>query len=145
MTKTNNPSTRRGFLDLMIGLCSAVTAAAMTIPSLMYLWPAARGGGDENVEVEGADSMAVGDSRMLQLGGKPVIVVKDRSGFVAFSASCTHLGCLVRWEGSKKEFFCPCHAAVFDKEGGVVSGPPPSPLVPYRIKQVGEKVFVSVA
>jgi cytochrome b6-f complex iron-sulfur subunit len=81
---------------------------------------------------------------MLQLGGKPVIVVKERSGFVAFSASCTHLGCLVKWDGAKKEFLCPCHAAVFDKQGGVVSGPPPSPLVPYRIKQVGEKVFVSV-
>ena len=111
----------------MIAVFSAITGAAMAIPGLMYLWPAAQGGGAENVEIEGASDMAEGNSVTLQVAGKAVIVVRDRSGFKAFSASCTHLGCLVKWDAAKKEFLCPCHAAVFDANGGVVSGPPPSP------------------
>ena len=80
---------------------------------------------------------------MIQVGGKPVIVVRQRSGFRAFSAACTHLGCLVTWDPDKGEFLCPCHAAVFDKDGGVVSGPPPSALPEYSIKEVEDRVFVA--
>ena len=137
------PTTRRGFLDWLIAGFSAITGAVMAIPGLMYLWPAAQGGGAENVEIEGASDMAAGYSVTLQVAGKAVIVVRDRSGFKAFSASCTHLGCLVKWDPAQKEFLCPCHAAVFDANGGVVSGPPPSPLPPYKIKEIGGKVYVS--
>jgi cytochrome b6-f complex iron-sulfur subunit len=136
--------TRRGFLDWVIAAGSAITGAAMAIPGLMYLWPAAKGGGGaEAVEVEGAKLMAPGQSRTLQVAGKAVIVVRDRSGFKAFSAVCTHLGCLVKWVESHHQFHCPCHAAVFDENGAVVSGPPPSPLPPYKVKEVGDRVFVS--
>lgn len=137
------PPTRRGFLDYVVAVFSAITGAALTIPGVMYLWPAARGGGSEAVEVPGASKMAVGTATMLQVGGKAVIVVRDRNGFNAFSASCSHLGCLVNWNVEKKEFHCPCHAAVFDARGGVVSGPPPAPMPPYKVKEVGDKVFVS--
>ncbi len=136
-------TTRRGFLDWLIAAFSAVAGLAMTIPGLMYLWPAAKGGAAEAVEISGAGQMKPGQSVTLQVGGKPVIVVRGRTGFLAFSASCTHLGCLVTWETQKKHFACPCHAAVFDANGGVVSGPPPAPLPPYVIKEIGEKVYVS--
>lgn len=115
----------------------------MAIPALVYLWPAARGGGAENVEVEGAAAMTPGDAKMMQVAGRAVIVVRNGSGFKAFSAACTHLGCLVKWDRAKKEFLCPCHAAVFDAKGGVVSGPPPSPLPEYTVKEIGERVYVS--
>ncbi|MGD2109438.1 MAG: Rieske (2Fe-2S) protein [Phycisphaerae bacterium] len=127
----------------MIGCCSGITALAMAIPGLMYLWPAARGGGTENIEVEGASGMTPGQARTIQVGGKAVIVIRDRTGFKAFSAACTHLGCLVKWDTDKREFLCPCHAAVFDSDGAVVSGPPPAPLPPYKVKEIGDKVFVS--
>ncbi len=124
---------------------SAVVGVAMTVPGLMYLWPAARGGGLDSVEVPGAGQMMPGDSTTLQVLGKAVIVVRDRVGFKAFSAICTHLGCLVIWDATKNEFLCPCHAAVFDAEGRVVSGPPPSALPIYKVKEVGKKVFVVTA
>lgn len=137
--------TRRGFLDWLISLCSLLAGLAMTIPGLMYLWPAARGGGSDNMEVEGADRMAPGQSKMVQVGGKAVIVIRDRKGFRAYSAICTHLGCLVTWEQAKEQFFCPCHAAVFDVQGRVVSGPAPAPLPAYKIKEVGGRIYVSPA
>jgi Rieske Fe-S protein len=140
---TQSKPTRRGFLDLIIAVGSGITALAMTIPAVLYLWPAAKGGAAEAVELEGAAGMSPGQSKTLQVAGMPVIVVRTRSGFAAFSASCTHLGCLVKWEADKNHFSCPCHAAVFDENGGVVSGPPPAPLPPYAIKEVGDKVYVS--
>lgn len=134
--------TRRRFLDWVIGLGSAITGAALLLPSLMYLWPAAKGGGPAKVEVEGALSLAPGQAIILQVGSLPVIVLRTRSGFKAFSASCTHLGCLVKWDENKREFLCPCHAAVFDENGKVVSGPPPAPMPELKVKEVGDKVFV---
>lgn len=142
MTPDRN-ETRRGFLDWLVTICCCVTAAALALPGAMYLWPAAKGGADETVELQGADSMTPGQSRTIQVGGKAVIVVRNRSGFSAFSAVCTHLGCLVTWEASKGEFLCPCHAAVFDAKGRVVSGPPPAPLPVYAVKEVSGKVYVS--
>ncbi|UCF33554.1 MAG: ubiquinol-cytochrome c reductase iron-sulfur subunit [Phycisphaerales bacterium] len=143
MTNTEKHPTRRGFLDWLIGIGTSVTGLAMAVPALMYLWPAARTGGSDNVEVEGASDMAPGQSKTVQVGGKAVIVVRSHGGFEAYSAICTHLGCLVQWDGTKRQFLCPCHAAAFDAQGRVVSGPPPAPLPPYRVKEVAGKVYVS--
>jgi Rieske Fe-S protein len=56
------------------------------------------------------------------------LVWDGRSSVRAMSATCTHLGCQVRWDGDGKRFRCPCHGGVFDVSGNVVSGPPPRPL-----------------
>lgn len=135
--------TRRTVLDVLVGVGSAITGAATVYPAVMYLWPAARGGGADSVEVNGAKSLKPGQAQMLQVGGKAVVVVRDAQGFKAFSAICTHLGCLVKWNGEKKQFQCPCHAGVFDENGSVVSGPVPAPLPQYSVKEIGDRVYVS--
>ena len=127
----------------MVAVGASLTAAAMAIPGLMYLWPAAKGGGVERVEVEGAESLSAGHGATIQVGSEAVIVLRTRSGFRAFSAVCTHLGCLVRWDPAQKEFLCPCHAAAFDENGRVVSGPPPAPLREFAVKEVEGRVYVS--
>jgi cytochrome b6-f complex iron-sulfur subunit len=145
MKETPRQPTRRGFLDWVIGLFSAVTVGAMGIPALAYFWPAARGGKGGDVEVQDAAKLKPGESMIVQLQGKAAIVRRDSTGLVAHSAVCTHLGCLVKWDGARKEFLCPCHAAVFDSSGRVVSGPAPAPLPTYKVKEVGDKVFVSAS
>ena len=137
--------TRRAFLDTVIAAGSAVTVGGLTVPGVLYLWPAAQGGAGDEVEVKDAASLQPGQSTMVQVKGKAVIVIRESAGYRAMSAICTHLGCLVKWESAKKEFFCPCHAAVFDQNGAVVSGPAPGPLPAYKVKDVGGKVFVSAA
>jgi Rieske Fe-S protein len=58
-----------------------------------------------------------------------VFVVWDGEKSVrALSATCTHLGCQVRWDAASTRFRCPCHGGVFDKDGSVVEGPPPRAL-----------------
>ena len=62
----------------------------------------------------------------------------------ALSATCTHLGCQVRWDAEATEFRCPCHGGVFDAAGKVVSGPPPRGLerLEARLDENGEAVLV---
>lgn len=52
----------------------------------------------------------------------------DGADFEVLDGICTHLGCVVQWREGDGLFRCPCHTAVFNREGEVVSGPPPRPL-----------------
>lgn len=63
-----------------------------------------------------------------------------------FSATCTHLGCQVLWDPTKKHFQCPCHGGVYDANGKVVDGPPPRPLTTIQAKVEGtdDSVLVRV-
>lgn len=67
---------------------------------------------------------------------KRSVYVTDQGdgNFVVFSRVCSHLGCLVRWDTEKDQFFCPCHGAVFDRIGNVVAGPPPRPMEQLPVK-----------
>lgn len=55
-------------------------------------------------------------------------VDRDGDDIRVLSATCSHLGCQVRWDTSGGEFRCPCHGGVYDRSGAVVAGPPPRPL-----------------
>jgi Rieske Fe-S protein len=62
----------------------------------------------------------------------------------AMSATCTHLGCQVRWEVKDKKFRCPCHGGVYAADGTVLEGPPPRPLdtIEARIDPADTSVLV---
>ena len=72
------------------------------------------------------------------------ILTENGRDYVAMSNICTHLGCRVRWIVDQSQFFCPCHNAVFDQEGNVVSGPPPRPLDRYETKVENNQIFIKV-
>jgi Rieske Fe-S protein len=71
-----------------------------------------------------------------------------RGEILAFSAACTHMGCLVQWQQADRTFFCPCHGALFTQEGDVDrhSSPPGvlSPLPRLQTKVEDGKVYVRV-
>jgi len=59
-------------------------------------------------------------------------------GLIAYSALCTHQGCLVSdWDATAKEFVCPCHKAAFAPlQGGITTGEMKTralPQVPVKI------------
>jgi cytochrome b6-f complex iron-sulfur subunit len=74
-----------------------------------------------------------------------VLVFRSPQGFRAYSAICTHLGCIVAWSEAHHDIECPCHAGVFDINGKVVSGPPPRPLSEYSVVVVNGEVMVKTA
>ena len=70
----------------------------------------------------------------------------DAEGVLAFSAMCTHLGCMLTdWKADLKVFVCPCHEAFFaPMEGGKNTGGATSRTLPYLpIKAVDGKVVVA--
>jgi Rieske Fe-S protein len=74
-------------------------------------------------------SVARVDGWYRERARETVFLVWDGAGSVrALSATCTHLGCQVQWDGQGKKFKCPCHGGVYAADGKVLSGPPPRPL-----------------
>ncbi|MBV9486360.1 MAG: DoxX family membrane protein [Frankiaceae bacterium] len=76
--------------------------------------------------------------------GEPAwLVHSPQSGFVAFSAVCTHAGCSVGFDSSSQEFRCPCHGGRFDAGSGrVLGGPPPAPLRRIAVHVVNNEIRV---
>ncbi len=66
-------------------------------------------------------------------------------GFLAVSSRCTHLGCVIQFNGGTDRFECPCHASAFQKDGGVISSPATRPLDYYPISFRGNKVLVDTS
>ena len=57
-----------------------------------------------------------------------VFIDRDQDGIFAISAVCTHLGCTVDWVEKEEKFKCPCHGAIFLRDGKNIEGPAPRPL-----------------
>ena len=81
-------------------------------------------------------------------GGKAdarVFIKRGPDGkLTAFSAVCTHLGCVVNYDRLKDQFICPCHGGVYDGTGKNVAGPPPAPLTKLPVQIVGEYIQVGI-
>ena len=72
-----------------------------------------------------------------------VVVTQPASGqYKAFSAVCTHVGCIVN-KVANGTIDCPCHGSEFKiTNGAVVTGPAPSPLPAKQIKVVDGQVIL---
>lgn len=54
--------------------------------------------------------------------GARAVVARDGRGFYAYSAICTHEGCLLLPPGGDGRAECPCHRSVFDGAGRALPG-----------------------
>ena len=91
-------------------------------------------------EVAALADIPVGGSIDATIGGEPVLLAQPTEGeVVAYSAICTHQGCVVAAAGSK--FECPCHGSVFDAATGDVEvGPALEPLASVAVTVDGDRV-----
>lgn len=80
-------------------------------------------------EVASLDEITVGEGAILRQGASKVAVYKDAEGEThTCSAVCTHLGCIVQWNGGEKSWDCPCHGSRFGIDGSILNGPAIRPL-----------------
>lgn len=63
-----------------------------------------------------------------------IFILRDKTGFRAISAVCTHVGCIVNWNQSQNKFICPCHGSTFSPTGEVLSGAAIGPLKSFSIE-----------
>jgi len=138
--------TRRELLiDTVVGLTFATPILAAVFAAVRYLIPPARviTGPAERVQVALVGDVAASQSKDFVYQDAPYALIRIGSEFRAFSKVCTHLGCIVDWKAKEGIFRCPCHNAVFDANGSVVSGPAPRPLPHLKVEVANGKVYVS--
>lgn len=121
---------RRSFMKIA-GWAAAVTGfSAVSIPVIAYLYPKDLSETPSDpVPVDAPGNFPVGESRTVQFGRYPALVIHTPDGLRAYSAVCTHFACIVKWNIETGEIDCPCHEGYFDPlDGSVLAGPPPTPL-----------------
>lgn len=75
-------------------------------------------------DVESTDRIFPGKGAIIRSGRRKQAVYRSEDGNLhAFSATCTHLGCVVAWNSAEKSWDCPCHGSRFNIEGQVLHGP----------------------
>ena len=140
--------TRRRFINLALGFFGLLSALGILYPVGSYLWPRREkgaGGKARSMKLPLSD-LPVGEAKFVRFLNKPTVIVRpNEQELVALSAICTHLGCVVKWKESLKEFFCPCHGGKFDAKGNVLGGPPPAPLHAYTARVENEYIIVEEA
>ena len=80
-------------------------------------------------EVGSVDEIAPGEGALVRAGLKKHAAYRDEGGTLHVrSATCTHAGCIVKWNGFERCWDCPCHGSQFAIDGAVLQGPALTPL-----------------
>jgi cytochrome b6-f complex iron-sulfur subunit len=137
---------RRRAITYLLGFSVVATLGGVLTPILGYLWPPERAsaGGSDRVEVGSVNDFPIGQGKVVPVNDRPVIIVNlEQGGLRAYSAICTHLGCIVEWDGSREFILCPCHDGRFNAlNGAIISGPQPAPLPELELAVENDTVFV---
>lgn len=150
---SNNRVSRRQFLNYTLTGVGGFMAAGMLMPMVRFaIDPVLQ-------KAEGGDFIPT-DKKVAELNEEPVRVdfsfeqvdgwytsdvtsfvwvYKEGDKIIALSPICKHLGCTVSWAGSPDEpeqFFCPCHAGRYEKNGNNIKGTPPlGPLDEFEARE----------
>jgi Rieske Fe-S protein len=102
--------------------------------------PAPAGGGP--VVLAATADIPVGGGRVF--ADRDIVVTQPVAGeFTAFSATCTHQGCLVS-EVADGTINCPCHGSRFAvADGAVTAGPAGRPLPGRAVRVEGDAVVLA--
>jgi len=139
-----DPLPRRTFLaNLVLGVASSLGLGALGARFFAFLSPPAPP--EREVEFSAGPLAAIpdGGGAIVHLPSGHVALERTGDGVRAFSAVCTHLGCVIQWRPDPTAaWFCPCHRGRYDRAGRVVSGPPPRALAAIPAEVRGGEVFV---
>lgn len=100
----------------------------------------------EFIKVARLGEIAVGQAKLIEMGGREIALFNVGGAIHAIDNSCTHVGgplCEGELEGA--EVTCPWHGAVFDVTTGAALGPPASsPVSRYNVRIEGSDIEVEI-
>lgn len=146
---------RRQFMNFLTFGAVTGTALGALYPVVQYFIPPSKGGAGGGVTAKDAlgndvsasgflSSHKPGERSLAQgLKGDPTYIVVQEDATLAnygINAVCTHLGCVVPWNGGENKFICPCHGSQYDNTGKVVRGPAPLSLALVHATVADDKV-----
>jgi len=152
-----NQISRRDFMKITIGAIGGMFGLGFGIPAIAYVvGPAlSKNQAQEWIQLGAISKIELGKptlykTKLTRQTGWIVneeelavyVLTEDGRDYIAMSNICTHLGCRIRWIADQNQYICPCHNGIFDKQGNVVSGPPPRPLDMYRTKVENDQLFI---
>jgi len=90
------------------------------------------------------DDIPPNGAEIFKFGSRAGILVRTPGGELrAYSAVCTHLGCIVQYRDDIGHIWCACHNGHFDLNGQNIEGPPPVPLERYAVNVRDDQIVVS--
>ena len=160
---SNNRVSRRQFLGYTLTGVGGFMAAGMLMPMVRFAV-------DPVLQQKGAGDYVLTDQKVEDITEEPVRVdftfeqvdawytsevtnsawvYRDGDKIIALSPVCKHLGCTVNWAGSPDhptQFFCPCHAGRYEKNGQNIAGTPPlGPLDEYDVQDQDGYIAIGAA
>jgi Rieske Fe-S protein len=141
----DNKSERRSFLGWLLGGSILAALASIFYPVLAYLKPPpAAESSITSLKVGKTEDFPLDSGTIFKFGRVPGILIHTPDDkFLAFNATCTHLGCIVQYRKDLGLIYCACHGGKFDLNGKNIAGPPPKPLEEFKVHISGEDIFVS--
>jgi Rieske Fe-S protein len=148
---------RKGFVKIVTAALGSLMAAIIGLPVIQYfISPALTKAAEEDwISLGELENYPLGIPTLFNFTLTKVngwerssqsygvfVLRKSPEDVTAFSDVCTHLSCRVNWNESDQQYACPCHAAYFDIDGEVISGPPPRALDQYEIKVESNQLFI---
>ena len=80
-------------------------------------------------DVASVEELKPGEGAIIRRGASKIAAYRQDDGTVIErSAVCTHVGCIVHWNGLENCWDCPCHGSQFQPDGQVINGPAIRPL-----------------
>jgi len=133
------------FLNILLNGGTLAWLASIFYPVFSFLNPPKRPEANvHSVKAGPVDKLAVNSGEIIKFGRRPVLLIRMETGEVrAFSATCTHLDCIVQYRQDSKQIWCACHNGYYDLKGRNISGPPPRPLDIYPVNIVKNEIIVS--
>ncbi len=133
---------RRSIVNWFLGTSFGALIASVLYPAARYITPPrvaeATASEVEAGEVNDPELREKG-FKIIRFGADPVILVKaNDEKLYAFSATCTHLDCIVGFQKEQNRMWCNCHGGAYDLTGRNVAGPPPRPLTPFKVNLVAK-------
>ena len=136
---------RRRFVNFLLGGGLIGWLGSVLYPVFSFLKPPEISeAGVGSVSAGMASEIPFNSGQIVRYGRSPVLLIRTEEGdFRAFTATCTHLDCIVQYRDDLRHIWCACHNGHYDLRGRNISGPPPRPLTEFDVNVVNDEVLVS--